>query len=105
MSLSRRELMAASAGMAISLPIFAQAQTAGAPQDLQSLKNDLAGANHFLAEQEVVGGYGHVSVRDPANPSHYLMSRSIAPALAVPSDILAYDADSKAINAAGVDQF
>ena len=104
MSLTRRELMAASAGMAISLPVLAQTRNPSAG-DEQSLKMDLAGANHFLAEQEVVGGYGHVSVRDPANPTHYLMSRSIAPALALPSDILAYDADSNAINAAGIDQF
>jgi ribulose-5-phosphate 4-epimerase/fuculose-1-phosphate aldolase len=104
MTLTRRELMAASAGAAISLSALAQAQTPGVP-DEQSLKTDLAGANHFLAEQEVVGGYGHVSVRDPANPNRYLMSRSLAPALATSSDILTYDLDSNPINAAGVEQF
>ena len=41
-----------------------KAQNPGTPNEL-TLKVDMAGANHFLAEQEVVGGYGHVSVRGP----------------------------------------
>jgi ribulose-5-phosphate 4-epimerase/fuculose-1-phosphate aldolase len=105
--------MAASAGAAISLSAFAQGQSptaAAAPgasnvPGEENLRTDLAGANHFLAEQEVVGGYGHVSVRDPTNPNRYLMSRSIAPALATPADILVFDLDSNPINAPGAELF
>jgi len=104
MTLTRRELMAASAGISISLPAFAQAQTSSAPDEL-ALKADLAAANHFLAEQEVVAGYGHVSVRSPSNPNNYFMSRAIAPALATPSDILTYDLDSNPINAPDAELF
>jgi ribulose-5-phosphate 4-epimerase/fuculose-1-phosphate aldolase len=103
-TLTRRELMASSAGMTISLSTFVQDENPSV-SDERALKQDLAGANHFLAEQEVVGGYGHVSSRVPANSTHYLMSRSMAPALATPSDILAFDLDSNPINAAGVELF
>ncbi len=40
---------------------------------------DLVAANRVLADQGVVDGYGHVSVRPPADGQRYLMSRSIAP--------------------------
>jgi hypothetical protein len=30
-----------------------------------------------LANEKILDGFGHVSVRDPRNPSRYLMSRSI----------------------------
>ena len=42
---------------------------------------DLAAASRILAAQGVVDGFGHVSMRHPAAPQRYLMSRSLAPAL------------------------
>jgi hypothetical protein len=41
---------------------------------------DLVLANHILANEKVLDGFGHVSIRDPRNPNRYLMSRSVAPA-------------------------
>src|SRR5262245_32758311 len=46
-----------------------------------ALLEDLAMANHILASHGVLDAYGHVSVRHPANPDRFLMSRSLAPAL------------------------
>jgi len=66
---------------------------------------DLAPASRILAAQGVVDGFGHVSMRHPAAPDRYLMARSIAPALVTPGDILEYDLDSTALNAAGRDSF
>lgn len=57
---------------------------------------DLAAASRILADQEVVDGFGHVSMRHPSAPERYLMSRSLAPALVMPSDIVEYDLDSVA---------
>ena len=37
---------------------------------------DLVAANRILANEKVLDGFGHVSVRDPRNPNRYLMSRS-----------------------------
>ena len=62
---------------------------------------DLVVANHILADQGVVDGFGHVSVRSAANPQHYFISRSRAPALVSADDIMEYDLDDNAIDARG----
>jgi HCOMODA/2-hydroxy-3-carboxy-muconic semialdehyde decarboxylase len=49
----------------------------------------------------VLDGLGHISVRHPDNPQRYLMSRSLAPALVMPADIMKYDLDSNAIDRQG----
>lgn len=67
----------------------------------QELIEDLAAASRILAAQNVVDGFGHVSMRHPNAPDRYLMSRSLAPALVVPNDIIEYDLDSNAVNANG----
>ena len=55
---------------------------------------DLAAASRILATQGVVDGFGHVSMRHPDTSERYLMSRSMAPALVTPNDIIEYDLDS-----------
>ena len=55
---------------------------------------DLAAASRILATQGVVDGFGHVSMRHPDTSERYLMSRSMAPALVTPDDIIEYDLDS-----------
>jgi ribulose-5-phosphate 4-epimerase/fuculose-1-phosphate aldolase len=62
---------------------------------------DLAAAARILAEQGVVDGFGHVSLRHPSEPGRYFMSKSIAPALVTPDDLIEYDLDSNAIDAKG----
>lgn len=52
---------------------------------------ELVLSNHILFDQGVVDGFGHVSVRDPADPSRFLLSRSKAPALVTADDIRAFD--------------
>lgn len=64
----------------------------------QALIDDLVTANHILATEAILDGYGHVSVRDPANPNHYFLSRSLAPGLVTAADIIEYDLDSNPIN-------
>ena len=62
---------------------------------------DLAAASRILAAQGVVDGFGHVSMRHPEAPERYLLSRSMAPALVTPDDIIEYDLASFACNAEG----
>ena len=69
------------------------------------LTADLAAASRILAAQGVVDGFGHVSIRHPDAPERYLMSRSIAPALVTPADIIEYDLDSDPCNANGRGSF
>jgi ribulose-5-phosphate 4-epimerase/fuculose-1-phosphate aldolase len=62
---------------------------------------DLVLANHILADQGVVDGFGHVSVRSAKNPNHYFLSRSRAPAMVSSEDIMEYDLDGNAVDARG----
>ena len=70
---------------------------------------DLVLANHILADQGILDGFGHVSVRSAKNPNHYFISRSRAPALVTAADIMEYDLDDRPIDARGrnpyVDRF
>src|SRR6202158_2215062 len=75
-------------------PVPASPETV--PQDKQNkneLLADLVTANHILQDQGVVDGYGHVSVRNPANPNHFYISRWLAPDLVTVSDIVELDYD------------
>lgn len=66
-----------------------------------TIVEDLVTASHILANEGVLDGLGHISVRHPNNPQHYLLSRSLAPALVKPSDIMEYDLDSNAVDRQG----
>ncbi len=70
----------------------------GPPQDKDALLADLVVANHILQDQGVVDGYGHISVRNPANPNHFWISRWLAPDLVTPSDIVELDLDCVPVN-------
>ena len=62
------------------------------------LLDDLVAANRILADQGILDAFGHVSVRHPDNPDHYLMSRWLAPALVTAEDIVEYDLESVALS-------
>jgi HCOMODA/2-hydroxy-3-carboxy-muconic semialdehyde decarboxylase len=65
------------------------------------LVDDLVTANRILANEGVVDGYGHVSVRDPADANRYLLARAGAPALVSAADIVEYDLDSHPTSGTG----
>jgi HCOMODA/2-hydroxy-3-carboxy-muconic semialdehyde decarboxylase len=68
----------------------------------KALIDELVLANHILANEEVVDGYGHVSVRSPSNPNHYFLARAGAPALVTAAAITGYDLESNPVtNASG----
>ena len=60
--------------------------------------DELVTANHILANEDVLDGYGHVSVRSPANPNHYFLARAGAPGLVTAADITEYDLDSNPVS-------
>jgi ribulose-5-phosphate 4-epimerase/fuculose-1-phosphate aldolase len=64
------------------------------PDAPAALLEDLVAANRILADQGVLDAYGHVSVRSPSNPRHFLMSRSLAPALVTEADVMEHGEDS-----------
>jgi len=52
---------------------------------------ELVLANHILALEGVLDAYGHVSVRNPNDPTSFLMSRSRSPEIVSEDDILVHD--------------
>jgi HCOMODA/2-hydroxy-3-carboxy-muconic semialdehyde decarboxylase len=65
------------------------------PASTQAAIDELVIANHILVNEGVLDGWGHVSVRSPENPNHYLIARAGAPALVTAADIVEYDLDSR----------
>lgn len=61
------------------------------PKPDPALLEKLAIANRILYDQNVVDGFGHVSVRHDKSPEHFLLSCNRAPGLVSPDDILTYD--------------
>ena len=50
-----------------------------------------------LGHEGVIDAFGHVSLRHPERPDRYLLSRSRAPALVEPDDILEFTLDSEPV--------
>jgi len=104
-SFTRRELLAsllkASAVAAVSSS-FAAAQSGVAAS---TLAEDLVAANRILAQQGILDGYGHVSLRQDDVAGRYLLARSLAPALTTAADIQQYDLDSNALDPAARPSF
>lgn len=61
------------------------------------LAMDLVAANRILAMENVLDGYGHVSVRSDRKPDHFYMSRSLAPQLVTAADIMEHGPDSEPV--------
>src|SRR6516225_70075 len=78
-----------------------QAQTSVDPAANAAVIDDIVTGSRVLADFGVLDGFGHVSARDPNNPNHFLMSRSLAPALVTAGDIMEFDLDGNAVDARG----
>jgi HCOMODA/2-hydroxy-3-carboxy-muconic semialdehyde decarboxylase len=66
-----------------------------------ALLDRLVLANRILYARGVVDGFGHVSARHDRSPGHFLLSRNMAPGLVRREDIVTFDLDSAALDAAG----
>ena len=80
-------------------PVTGHPKSAG-PADRQLIE-DLVVANRILAMQDVLDGWGHVSVRHNRDPNRFLLSRSLAPELITAKDILEFDLDNDPVDAKG----
>jgi ribulose-5-phosphate 4-epimerase/fuculose-1-phosphate aldolase len=81
--------------------VSAHAQTSSIPGVEAALLDDIVIGSRILADFGVLDGFGHVSARHPANPNHFLMSRSLAPALVTADDVMEFDLDGNAVDARG----
>ena len=80
--------------LAVATQVLSQRPPATVPK---ALIDELVLANHILANEEVVDGYGHVSVRSPSNPNHYFLARAGAPSLVTAAAITEYDLESNPV--------
>ena len=67
------------------------------PDNLSDARYEVALANRMLANEGVLDAFGHVSLRHPADPSRYLLSRSRSPGLIEPDDVLEFTLDSEPV--------
>jgi ribulose-5-phosphate 4-epimerase/fuculose-1-phosphate aldolase len=67
------------------------------PNDLAEARYQVALANRMLANEGVLDAFGHVSIRHPADPGRYLLSRSRSPLLIEPDDVLEFTLDSEPV--------
>jgi len=97
-------LLAASVALGATIILHAAPP---AQQGAASLANDpkliedLVYANRILYQQQVLDGFGHVSVRSDKNPDHFLMAHSMAPGLVTSKDIMEWDREGEAVDARG----
>ena len=81
-----------------NMPVETSSPAATPAPEVPSIIEDLVAANRIIADQGVVDGYGHVSVRNPDNPDHFFLSRSMAPESVVAGDILELDLDGNVLD-------
>jgi HCOMODA/2-hydroxy-3-carboxy-muconic semialdehyde decarboxylase len=67
------------------------------PDIIAELRRELSTAYRIVANEGILDAFGHISVRHPEKAQRYFLSRSRAPALVEPDDILEYDLDSNPI--------
>jgi len=65
--------------------------------NLDTVLKDLVIANRILAKEEVVDAYGHISIRNPDNPKHFFLARSVAPELVERDDIVELGLDGQPV--------
>jgi ribulose-5-phosphate 4-epimerase/fuculose-1-phosphate aldolase len=86
---------------------FPPAVTAAAASSGRSVIDDLVLANRMLASKElgILDAFGHVSVRNPANPGHYFISRYISAGVVTADDVIENDLDSKPVGGPRSDEY
>ncbi|OFW02189.1 MAG: hypothetical protein A3I61_06735 [Acidobacteria bacterium RIFCSPLOWO2_02_FULL_68_18] len=65
--------------------------------DLQRI-DDLVVGNRILANEGILDGLGHISVRHDQRPDRFLLSRDLAPGLVTAADFVEYDLDGNPVN-------
>lgn len=65
---------------------------------LNNAIGELVIANRILARENVIDGFGHVSVRHPTNPDRFLLSRSRSPEIVTRDDIMAFELDGTLVS-------
>jgi ribulose-5-phosphate 4-epimerase/fuculose-1-phosphate aldolase len=57
------------------------------------VRQELVAANRILGHEGILDAYGHVSVRHPGNPGHFLLCRARSPEYVEVADVLEFDGE------------
>ena len=74
-----------------------KSSTGSANAALKAVIDDLVAGNRILYNEDIVDGYGHISARDPRDPTRFLLSRARAPGLVVAADIMQFGMDGEPV--------
>jgi len=105
--LTRRSFVAGSSMLLLGATEGSTEEISGRPAPASAgaadpaLLEDLVAANHILADQGILDGYGHVSARHNLDPNRYLLSRSLGPELVTVADIMEFDLESTPVEPRG----
>lgn len=61
------------------------------------VRRDLVAANRILGHEGILDAFGHVSVRHPENPAHFLLSRARSPENVELADVLEFDGEGELV--------
>ena len=89
------------AGVVMTQGVAGQGDRTGVAGASLQLVDDLVVGNRILANEGVLDGLGHISVRHDQRPDRFLLSRDLAPALVTAADLMEYDLDGNPIDARG----
>jgi len=95
-TIGRRSFLSGTLGLSVGTIVRAKQ----APSS-SALLEDLVAAYRVLAQEGVLDGFGHVSMRHNQSLTRFIMSRSLAPELVTSGDLLEFDFDGNAANAGG----
>src|SRR6185295_16914835 len=84
--------------IAIAAVVSAQSAKPAPPAGNGTLLDDLVVANRILANENILDGLGHVSVRSLQRQDHFFLSRDLAPGLVTTADLVEYDLDGNPAN-------
>ena len=68
---------------------------------MDDLRRDLVIANHILAREGILDAFGHVSIRHPDDPRHFIMSWARAPEMIEGDDLMEFGPDGEPLKAEG----
>jgi ribulose-5-phosphate 4-epimerase/fuculose-1-phosphate aldolase len=94
-----RVVMVFCAAAALSVVLAAQASKSAQGSANGTLIDDLVVANRILANENILDGLGHISVRSLQRPDRFFLSRDLAPGLVTAADLVEYDLDGNPVNA------
>ena len=101
MRTKNHSFVALTLGAVLTITVVLAGQTAKpaqAPAGNGTLLDDLVVANRILANENILDGLGHVSVRSLQRPDHFFLSRDLAPGLVTAADLVEYDLEGNPVN-------